>query len=63
MGQKNYHTTPYMQWICGPHVSEACNSNHFYICGVGPSEKIMFHNENGINQKDILLKTFLYVIT
>ena len=31
---------------------------------MGPSEKIMAHNENGVNQKDnILLKSFLYVIT
>ena len=31
---------------------------------MGPSEKIMVHNENGVNQKDnILLKSFLYVIT
>ena len=42
---------------------EACNSYHFCISKVGPSEKNIVHNENGVNQKDnILLKPYLYVI-
>ena len=49
---------------CGSCVFEACNSYHFYISTEGPSENIMVHNENSVNQKDnILLKPFLYVIT
>ena len=49
---------------CGSCVFEACTSDRFYICGVKTSEKIMLHNENGINQNDnILLKPFLYAIT
>ena len=45
-------------------VSEPSNSYHFYICKVRPSEKLLVHNKNGVNQKDnILLKPFVFVIT
>ena len=63
MGQKNITQSLTYNASCGSYVSEAFNSYHFYICRVEQSEKIMVHNENGVNQKDILLKPFLYVIT
>ena len=63
-GQKNITQSLTYNGSCGSCVSEAWNSYHFYICRVGPSEKIMVHDENGINQKDnILVKPFIYVIT
>ena len=46
----------------GSCIFEACNCYHFYIWRLEPCEKITVHNENGVNQKDILLKLFLYVI-
>ena len=61
-GTKNITQRIIYNGSCGSCVSEACNSYHFYIFRVAQSEKIMVHNTNGVNQKDILLKPFLHVM-
>ena len=57
MGQKISHKALH---IMDPvdHVFLKHASYHFYIFRVAQSEKIMVHNTNGVNQKDILLKPF-----